>query len=69
MTDKQYYAQDYNGFKKAKRHYAELQYKKIVLANDSTVNNSGYRYGLYLSVLLSYFFCAVMVLYMVATNM
>lgn len=69
MTDKQYYAQDYNGFKKAQKHYAELQYKKIILTNDSNVNSSGFRYGLYLSVLMAYFLCAIMVLYMVATNM
>lgn len=69
MTSKEYYIKDQMGFKNARKKYYALQHRKMSLKNSSHVNNSGFRYGLHISVVISYLLCAIVVLYLVATNM
>ncbi|MCD6035400.1 MAG: hypothetical protein K0R63_1141 [Rickettsiales bacterium] len=69
ISNPQFLGKDTLGFKQAKRKYRQLYERKKLLQNTTQITNSSYRYGLQLSVIISYLLTAVEILYLVATNM
>jgi len=61
ISNQKYLVRDRLGFRKAVKNYRANATQIAMLSNRKSINNVGYRYGLHLSVLLS-FFVAIMVL-------
>lgn len=64
-----YLIKDKMGYKRAIKEYRMLVYRKMAANNRTHVSNTGFRYGLQITVLISYLLLAVEVLYLVAVNM
>lgn len=62
ITDTQYLVRDRLGFRKAVTRYRNNKIQILKLSNRKAINNMGYRYGLHLSVLLSFFVATVVVI-------
>lgn len=69
LTQGSKFAMDAVGFKDAKRQYRILYRRMQLLKNTMHINNSGFRYGLHMAVFISYFLCAIEVLFLVTKNM
>jgi hypothetical protein len=62
ITDPQYLVRDRLGFRRAVTRYRNNAIQIAKLSNRSAVNNMGYRYGLQLAVLFSFFVTTIVVL-------
>lgn len=62
ITDTQFLVRDRLGYRKAVTRYRNNAMQIIRLGNRKAVNNMGYRYGLHLSVLLSFFITTVVII-------
>lgn len=59
ITDSKYLVRDRIGFKKARSEYQENAIQIVKMGNTSVINNVGYRYGLQLAVIISFFLATV----------
>jgi hypothetical protein len=62
ITDPQYLVRDRLGFRRAVTRYRNNSIQILKLSNRNAVNNMGYRYGLQLAVLFSFFITTIVVL-------
>ncbi|MFN7038303.1 MAG: hypothetical protein ACK4OM_01860 [Alphaproteobacteria bacterium] len=59
ILDTEYIREDKENFKEAERQYAKLEQQKVILNDDDKIYEIGYRYGLKLTVIISYLLCTV----------
>ncbi len=69
IADSQYIMQDMIGYQEAIEEYQEIGQEISKLDSKSTVSSLGYRYGLRLAVVISYFFCSIEILLLMMRTM